>query len=165
MSDRLEQVYRGLGEMQVLASNVGDLRKVLTNVKSRGTWGEIQLGALLDQILTAEQYESNVATKHGSRERVEFAIKLPGRGEDESGPVWLPIDAKFPQEDYQRLVEAQDQANARAAEEAAKGLELRIKASAKDIRRSTLNPPEPRISESCTCPPRDCTPRLYAGAA
>ncbi len=142
VSDRLEQVYRGLGEMQVLASNVGDLRKVLTNVKSRGTWGEIQLGALLDQILTAEQYESNVATKHGSRERVEFAIKLPGRGEDESGPVWLPIDAKFPQEDYQRLVEAQDQANARAAEEAAKGLELRIKASAKDIREKYLNPPE-----------------------
>ncbi len=142
VSDRLEQVYRGLGEMQVLASNVGDLRKVLTNVKSRGTWGEIQLGALLDQILTAEQYESNVATRRGSRERVEFAIKLPGRGDDESAAVWLPIDAKFPQEDYQRLIEAQDQANARAAEEAAKALEMRIKASAKDIREKYLNPPE-----------------------
>lgn len=142
VSDRLEQVYRGLGEMQALASNVGDLRKVLTNVKSRGTWGEIQLGALLEQILTGEQYEANVATRRGSRERVEFAIRLPGRGDDEAATVWLPIDAKFPQEDYQRLLEAQEQANARAAEEAAKGLEARIKSSAKDIREKYLNPPE-----------------------
>ena len=142
VSERLEQVYRGLGEMQVLASNVGDLRKVLTNVKSRGTWGEIQLGALLEQILTREQYEANVATKSGSRERVEFAIRLPGRGDGEADSVWLPIDAKFPQEDYQRLIEAQEQANARAAEDAAKGLEARIKSSAKDIREKYLNPPE-----------------------
>ena len=138
----MEQVYRGLGEMQALASNVGDLRKVLTNVKSRGTWGEIQLGALLEQILTGEQYEANVATRRGSRERVEFAIRLPGRGDNDAATVWLPIDAKFPQEDYQRLLEAQEQANARAAEEAAKGLEARIKSSAKDIREKYLNPPE-----------------------
>ena len=120
VSDRLEQVYRGLGEMQALASNVGDLRKVLTNVKSRGTWGEIQLGALLEQILTGEQYEANVATRRGSRERVEFAIRLPGRGDNDAATVWLPIDAKFP--GLSALLEAQEQANARAAEEAAKGL-------------------------------------------
>ncbi len=142
VAGQLEMVYKGLGEMQALAANVGDLKKVLTNVKSRGTWGEIQLGALLDQILTKEQYEMNVATRKGSKERVEFAIRLPGRDDDASGAVWLPIDAKFPQEDYQRLVDAQEQANPRAAEEAARGLEVRIRNSAKDIREKYINPPD-----------------------
>jgi DNA recombination protein RmuC len=132
VSERLELVHKGLGEMQTLASGVGDLKRVLSNVKTRGIWGEIQLGNLLEQILTIEQYAKNVATKPGSDERVEFAIKLPGRDEADS-VVWLPIDAKFPQEDYQRLVDAQDQANPIAAEEASKALENRIKAEAKDI--------------------------------
>ena len=110
VSDQLEQVHRGLGEMQTLAVGVGDLRKVLTNVKTRGTWGEVQLDALLDQILTQEQYAKNIATRPSSNARVEFAIRLPGRGDD--GPAWLPIDAKFPLEDYQRLVEAQERAEA-----------------------------------------------------
>lgn len=142
VSDRLEMVYRGLGEMQVLASDVGDLKKVLTNVKSRGTWGEIQLGSLLEQILTAEQYAANVATQKGSRERVEFAIRLPGRDGSESDTVWLPIDAKFPQEDYQRLLDAQERGDQKAADEASRGLETRIKNSAKDIRDKYLSPPE-----------------------
>lgn len=132
VSERLEMVHRGLGEMQTLASGVGDLKRVLSNVKTRGIWGEIQLENLLEQILTIEQYAKNVATKPGSNDRVEFAIKLPGRDTEES-IVWLPIDAKFPQEDYQRLLEAQDQADAPLAEEAAKALETRIKGEAKDI--------------------------------
>jgi hypothetical protein len=107
VSDRLEQVHRGLGEMQTLAAGVGDLKKVLTNVKTRGTWGEVQLEALLEQLLTADQYAKNVATVPKSADRVEFAIKLPGRQEagSEAVPVWLPIDAKFPREDYERLIE------------------------------------------------------------
>lgn len=132
VSDRLEQVHKGLGEMQTLASGVGDLKRVLTNVKTRGTWGEIQLGNLLEQILTPEQYASNVVTIPGSNDRVEFAIKLPGR-DKEGTIVWLPIDAKFPQEDYQRLLEAQEQANLVMAEEAGKALENRVKNEAKDI--------------------------------
>lgn len=137
--ERLEQVHKGLGEMQTLAAGVGDLKKVLTNVKTRGTWGEIQLGALLEQILAPSQYESNVATKPGSSERVEFAIVLPGRGD--AGNVYLPVDAKFPQEDYQRLLEAQEAADAAGAEAASKALELRIKSEAKDIRDKYLSPP------------------------
>lgn len=132
VSERLELVHKGLGEMQSLASGVGDLKRVLTNVKTRGVWGEISLGNLLEQVMTSEQYDRNVATKPGSNERVEFAIKLPGR-DNEGTVVWLPIDAKFPQEDYQRLLDAQDQANAILAEESGKALELRIKSEAKDI--------------------------------
>lgn len=132
VSDRLEQVHKGLGEMQNLASGVGDLKRVLTNVKTRGTWGEIQLGNLLEQVLAPDQYAPNVATIPGSNERVEFAIKLPGR-DKEGTIVWLPIDAKFPQEDYQRLIEAQEQANVVLAEEAGKALENRVKSEAKDI--------------------------------
>jgi DNA recombination protein RmuC len=139
VSDRLEMVHKGLGEMQALASGVGDLKKVLTNVKNRGTLGEIQLGTLLDQILTPEQYAKNVATRKGSRDMVEFAIKLPGRGD---APLWLPVDAKFPLEDYQRLVEAQEQGDLNAVEETAKALEARIKAEAKDIRDKYLDPPD-----------------------
>lgn len=140
VSERLEMVHRGLGEMQTLASGVGDLKRVLSNVKTRGIWGEIQLENLLEQILTIEQYAKNVATKPGSNDRVEFAIKLPGRDTQES-IVWLPIDAKFPQEDYQRLLEAQDQANALLAEEAAKALENRIKGEAKDIANKYVSVP------------------------
>jgi DNA recombination protein RmuC len=139
VSDRLEQVHRGLGEMQTLAAGVGDLKKVLTNVKTRGTWGEVQLAALLDQVLTAEQYAANVATRPGSNDRVEFAIRLPGREAGE--PVWLPIDAKFPSEDYQRLVDAQERADVAGVEAAGKALETRLKDEAKTIREKYIQPP------------------------
>ncbi len=132
VSDRLEQVHKGLGEMQTLASGVGDLKRVLSNVKTRGIWGELHLGNLLEQVLTPEQYSQNVATKPGSNDRVEFAIKLPGRDKDGT-VVWLPIDAKFPQEDYQRLLDAQDAASQTLADDAAKALEARIKSEARDI--------------------------------
>lgn len=140
VSERLELVHKGLGEMQTLASGVGDLKKVLTNVKTRGTWGEIQLGNLLEQILTPEQYAQNVVTQKGSSERVEFAIKLPGRDKNDSA-VWLPIDAKFPLEDYQKLVEAQEQANLGLIEEFGKLLEARIKSEARDIKEKYIDPP------------------------
>ncbi|HBB17450.1 MAG TPA: DNA recombination protein RmuC [Syntrophus sp. (in: bacteria)] len=141
VSERLEQVSRGLGEMQSLATGVGDLKKVLTNVKTRGTWGEVQLGAMLEQVLTPDQYAANVAVKEGG-ERVEFAIKLPGRGEDETEMVWLPVDAKFPVEDYQRLIDAQEKADAESAEGAAKQLDARIRQCAGDICSKYLNPPK-----------------------
>jgi DNA recombination protein RmuC len=140
VSDRLEQVHKGLGEMQALAIGVGDLKKVLTNVKTRGTWGEIQLGNLLEQVLTTDQYAQNVQTKPGGSERVEFAVKLPGRDGD-GGVVWLPIDAKFPKEDYERLMEATERADLAGVEEAAKQLEARIKLDAKNIRDKYLAPP------------------------
>ncbi len=141
VSERLEAVHKGLGEMQTLATGVGDLKKVLTNVKTRGTWGEIQLGAILEQILTSEQYAKNVATKKNSNERVEYAIKLPGRDGIGGEAVWLPIDSKFPQEDYRRLIDAQEQGDSLKAEEAAKALEYNIKDSAKYIRNKYLSPP------------------------
>ena len=119
VSDRLEQVHKGLGEMQTLASGVGDLKRVLTNVKTRGIWGEIQLGNLLEQLLTAEQYEKNVATKPGSNDRVEFALKLPGR--DNAGCVWLPIDAKFPLEAFAALRDAEDETARRQSEQRVRG--------------------------------------------
>ncbi len=140
VSDRLEQVYKGLGEMQTLASGVGDLKKVLTNVKTRGTWGEVQLGNLLEQILSPEQYAKNVITKKGSSERVEYAIKLPGRDE-KIETVWLPIDAKFPVEDYQRLVEVQETCDIAQVEQLSKNIEARIKLEAKDIKEKYLDPP------------------------
>ncbi|MDY6791523.1 MAG: DNA recombination protein RmuC [Thermodesulfobacteriota bacterium] len=141
VSERLEQVYKGLGEMRTLATGVGDLKKVLTNVKTRGTWGEIQLGNILEQILTSDQYDVNVATKTNSNERVEFAIKLPGQGTDKEKVVWMPIDSKFPQEDYQRLIDAQENADRELAEKAVKSLEIRIKAEAKQIREKYIDPP------------------------
>ncbi|KAA0895026.1 DNA recombination protein RmuC [Oryzomonas rubra] len=141
VSERLELVQRGLGEMQSLASGVGDLKKVLTNVKTRGTFGEVQLASLLEQILAPGQYESNVESKKGSGQRVEFALRLPGRDGTAEGMVWLPLDAKFPQEDYLRLVEAQENADAGAAEEAARQLERAIKEMAKAIRDKYLDPP------------------------
>jgi len=140
VSDRLEQVHKGLGEMQALATGVGDLKKVLTNVKTRGTWGEIQLGNLLEQVLTPDQYTQNVQTKQGGSERVEFAVKLPGRDGD-GQPVWLPIDSKFPKEDYERLIDAAECADAAGVEEAAKQLEARVKLEAKNIRDKYLDPP------------------------
>ncbi|MBW2249644.1 MAG: DNA recombination protein RmuC [Deltaproteobacteria bacterium] len=141
VSERLEQVYKGLGEMRTLATGVGDLKKVLTNVKTRGTWGEIQLGNILEQILTRDQYEVNVATRKNSNERVEFAIKLPGQNSDKEKVVWMPIDSKFPQEDYQRLMDAQENADKDLAEKAIKSLEMRIKAEAKQIREKYIDPP------------------------
>ena len=141
VSDRLELVHKGLGEMQSLAIGVGDLKKVLTNVKTRGVLGEIQLGSLLEQILTPEQYESNVVTKPGSNLRVEFAIRLPGRDEANEHVVWLPIDAKFPQEDYLRLVEAQELGALPQVEEASRQLERVIKEMARNIRDKYLAPP------------------------
>ena len=141
VSERLELVHKGLGEMQTLAAGVGDLKKVLTNIKTRGTWGEVQLEALLDQLLTAEQYAKNVATRPDSSDRVEFAIRLPGSGGDDNRPVWLPIDAKFPLEDYQRLTDAQERADPLAVELAAKSLELRLRDEAKKIRDKYVEPP------------------------
>ncbi|MBC2725522.1 DNA recombination protein RmuC [Desulfosporosinus sp.] len=140
VSERLEAVHKGLGEMQTLASGVGDLKKVLTNVKTRGIWGEIQLGNLLEQILTPEQYSTNVVTKAGSNDRVEYAIKLPAR-DGQDTVIWLPIDAKFPIEDYERLIAAQDQANSTLVEELGKSLENRIKLEGKTIRDKYLDPP------------------------
>lgn len=138
VSDRLEQVHKGLGEMQALASGVGDLKKVLSNVKVRGNWGEVQLAGLLEQVLTPEQYVANVATNEFSGQRVEFAIRLPGH---EYGEVLLPIDAKFPQEDYLRLVDAQEASDVAGMEAASRGLEERIRGSARDICTKYLNPP------------------------
>jgi len=141
VSERLEQVHKGLGEMQTLATGVGDLKRVLTNVKARGGWGEIQLEALLEQVLSPEQYERNVKTREISGEMVEFAIKLPGGGDGDGDTVWLPIDAKFPMEDYQRLVEAQEKVDTEALDSAAKALMIRIKCCARDIRDKYLCPP------------------------
>jgi DNA recombination protein RmuC len=141
VSERLEAVHKGLGEMQNLAAGVGDLKRVLTNVSTRGAWGEVQLATLLEQILTPDQYETNACCKIGSAERVEFAIRLPGRDGPEGDVVYLPIDSKFPIEDYQRLVDAQRDGNAAGVEAAAKQLEVRVKAAAKDIQKKYLNPP------------------------
>ncbi len=139
VSLRLEQVHRGLGEMQTLAGGVGDLKRILSNVKNRGIWGEMQLGVLLRDLLAPEQFAENVAVKQGSAERVEFALKLPG-SKDET--VWMPIDAKFPQEDFQRLLEAREQADTAAADIALKQLERRLKSEARDIQNKYLCPPQ-----------------------
>ena len=141
VSERLEQVYKGLGEMRNLATGVGDLKKVLTNVKTRGTWGEIRLSHILEQILTPDQYDVNVATKKNSNDRVEFAIKLPGQDADKDKIVWMPIDSKFPQEDYQRLLDAQEAADKELAEKSIKNLEMRIKVEAKYIKEKYIDPP------------------------
>ena len=140
VSERLEAVQRGLGEMQTLAAGVGDLKKVLTNVKTRGTWGEVQLGALLEQMLAPGQWVANAAPRREGGERVEFAVRLPGP-EDGEGEVLLPIDAKFPVEDYQRLVEASERGDAEGVEAASRALEVRIKACARDIHDKYLAPP------------------------
>ncbi len=141
VSAQLEQVHRGLGEMQTLAAGVGDLKRVLTNVKVRGTWGEVQLGALLEQILSPAQYAANVCTKGEGAERVEFAVRLPGRDIAGVEQVWLPIDAKFPQEDYLRLVDASERGDAAGVETAARQLELRVRQCARDISDKYIAPP------------------------
>ncbi|MCP5110964.1 MAG: DNA recombination protein RmuC [bacterium] len=141
VSERLEAVQKGLGEMQSLATGVGDLKRVLTNVKARGTWAEVQLGALLDQILAPGQYEKNVQTKEHSREVVEFAIRLPGPTDEPDACVWLPIDSKFPQEDYLRIQEAAERGDAGAAEKAADALARTVRSAAQEIHDKYLNPP------------------------
>jgi DNA recombination protein RmuC len=140
VADRLEQVHKGLGEMQTLARDVGSLNRVLTNVKTRGIFGETQLAGLLEQVFTPEQYAANVATVPGSNERVEFAIRLPGQRSD-GVPLWLPIDAKFPREDYERLLDAQERADPVAVEVAAKAIETQLRKEAKTIRDKYVDPP------------------------
>ncbi len=140
VAERLDQVHQGLGQMQTLAQGVGDLQRVLTNVKTRGMFGEVQLEALLEQVLTPEQFGKQVETRPGSRQRVDFAIRFPGRSSD-GQPVWLPIDAKFPREDYERLLDAHDRADAAGVELASKALEARIRQEAKTISESYLAPP------------------------
>ena len=142
VSERLEQVHQGLGDMRTLAAGVGDLKKVLTNVKSRGTWGEVQLGVLLEEILSPEQYLRNVKINEQSGDFVEFAIKLPGQGDSPSDFVLIPVDAKFPVEDYSRLMEAQERSDASSAEDAVRQLENSIKKAAKDISQKYLAPPK-----------------------
>lgn len=141
VSERLEAVHQGLGDMRNLAAGVGDLKRVLTNVKTRGGWGEVQLGALLEEILAPEQFGRNVQTRENSQEVVEFAVRLPGQSEGGKESVWLPIDSKFPLEDYQRLAEAQDKADLEAVEKAAKMLETSIKTCARNISAKYINPP------------------------
>ena len=140
VAERLEQVHKGLGEMQGLARDVGSLNRVLTNVKTRGIFGEVQLAALLEQVFTPEQYGANVETVPGSGARVEFAVRLPGRG-DAGSPVWLPIDAKFPREDYERLLDAQERADPAAVETASRALEARLTAEARTISQKYLAAP------------------------
>ena len=140
VADRLEQVHKGLGEMQTLAQGVGDLKHLLTNVKTRGIFGEAQLSALLEQVLTVDQYAAQVATQPGSKYTVDFAIRLPGRS-DSGEPLWLPIDAKFPNEDYERLLDAQQRADIQGAEAAGKALEMRIRLEAKSISDKYIAPP------------------------
>lgn len=140
VADRLEQVHKGLGEMQTLAVGVGNLQRVLTNVKTRGVFGEVQLEALLEQVLTPDQYAKQVETKPRSGQRVDFAIRFPGRGDD-GAPVWLPIDAKFPRDDYERLIDAHERADAAGAEQAAKALEARIRTEARSIADNYLAAP------------------------
>jgi len=142
VGERLELVQAGLGEMRSLAAGVGDLKRVLVNVKNRGTWGEVQLISIVEDLLAPEQYALNVAVRSGAAERVEVAIKLPGRDADQQTPVWLPVDAKFPKEDYERLLDARERGDGPAAEEAAKLLDRRFKLAAKDIRDKYLAPPE-----------------------
>jgi DNA recombination protein RmuC len=140
VADRLEQVHKGLGEMQTLAQGVGDLKHLLSNVKTRGIFGEAQLASLLEQVFVPDQYAAQVATLPGSKNVVDFAIKLPGKSDD-GAPLWLPIDAKFPNEDYERLLDAQGRADVLAAEAAAKALELRIRLEAKSISEKYVHPP------------------------
>jgi DNA recombination protein RmuC len=140
VSDRLEKVHQGLGEMQQLAIGVGDLKRVLTNVKTRGTWGEVQLEMLLEQVLTPDQYAKNVETVPGTGERVEFAIRLPGQ-DDGGRPVWLPVDAKFPKEQYERLAEAAELADSEGVATAGRELERAIRIEAKTISEKYLSPP------------------------
>ena len=141
VSERLEAVHKGLGEMQSLASGVGDLKRVLTNVKALGTWAEVQLGAILEQVLTPDQYGKNVRVKEESTESVEFAVRLPGPNDDPSACVWLPIDSKFPQEDYLRLQEAAESGDTEAVQRATAALIRTVRVAARDIHDKYVNPP------------------------
>lgn len=141
VSERLEAVHKGLGEMQSLATGVGDLKKVLTNVRTRGTWGEVQLGALLEQMLAPGQWERQVQIKRGSAERVDFGVRMPGPEGEDGAPLWLPIDSKFPQEDYLRLVEAHERGDLAAEDAAGKALEARLRTEARSIRDKYISPP------------------------
>jgi DNA recombination protein RmuC len=165
VAERLEQVHNGLGQMQKLADGVGSLQRVLTNVKTRGMFGEVQLEALLEQVLTIEQYAKQVETKPRSNQRVDFAIRFPGRGGTDGEPVWLPIDAKFPREDYERLLDAQDRADGVAAEIAAKALEVRIRTEAKSIAESYLAPPRFDGHLAARLPRHACWPHHLVGHA
>jgi DNA recombination protein RmuC len=141
VSDRLDTVHKGLGEMQQLATGVGDLKRVLTNVKARGTWAEVQLGAILEQVLTPEQYDKNVGIRPETAERVEFAVRLPGPLDDPASCVWLPIDSKFPQEDWLRLQDASDQGDVSAVQAASDALIRTVRGSAKEIHDKYVHPP------------------------
>jgi DNA recombination protein RmuC len=141
VSDRLEAVHKGLGEMQNLATGVGDLKRVLTNVKARGTWAEVQLAAILEQILTPAQFERNVRVKADTAERVEYAVRLPGPSGEPAACVWLPIDSKFPQEDYLRLQEAAERSDPNAVQDAAEDLARSVRVAAKEIHDKYVNPP------------------------
>jgi DNA recombination protein RmuC len=141
VSDRLEQVHKGLGEMQSLAAGVGDLKRVLSNVKSRGNFGEVQLAGLLEQVMLPDQYEANVATRPGSSERVDFAVRMPGRGGAGDRALWLPLDAKFPVEDYERLLAAQELADRAAADDCARAIERAVRVQARSIRDKYIEPP------------------------
>jgi DNA recombination protein RmuC len=141
VSDRLEAVHKGLGEMQNLAAGVGDLKRVLTNVKTRGTWGEVQVGAILEQILAPGQYEKNVRVKGGSSETVEYAVRLPGPKSDPDACVWLPIDAKFPKEDYLRVQEAAERGDPEAVQRATDALARTVRMAAKDVHDKYVSPP------------------------
>jgi DNA recombination protein RmuC len=141
VSERLEAVHKGLGEMQHLAVGVGDLKKVLANVRSRGAFGEVQLDALLEQVLAPSQYARQVSTRPGSADRVDFAVRLPGADDGDGAPVWLPIDAKFPLEDYERMLDALERGDAEGADSAARALEARIKSEARSIRDKYVSPP------------------------
>jgi DNA recombination protein RmuC len=140
VSDQLEQVFRGVGEMQTLATGVGDLKRVLSSVKLRGVWGEVSLGSILEQVMAADQFERNVEIRPGSGQRVEYAIKLPGNDEGD-GPLWIPVDAKFPTEDYERLIDASERGDVAQVEAASKALEMRIRAAAKDVCEKYVHPP------------------------
>ena len=160
VSDRLEQVHQGLGAMQQLASDVGGLQRVLTNVKTRGGWSEWQLGDLLEDMLPADRLAKNMKTRDDTDDRVEFAIKFPGKDDNEV-PVWLPIDAKFPMEHYERLAEAQEKADITGVETATKVLETQLKRCAKDICEKYINPPKQPILRSCFYPAKDFTRRQF----
>ena len=164
VADRLEQVHKGLGEMQTLAQGVGDLKHLLTNVKTRGIFGEAQLASLLEQVFVPDQYAAQVATRPGSKNVVDFAIKLPGRS-DSGAPLWLPIDAKFPNEDYERLLDAQGRADALAAEVAARRWSSAFAWRPNRFPKNTWSRRTPPTLPFCFCPPKACTPRCCAARA
>ena len=162
VSERLEQVHKGLGEMQTLAAGVGDLKRVLTNVKSRGSYGEVQLGMLLEQVLAPDQYAKNVKTRPGSNDLVEYAVRLPGRGDD-GEPCWLPIDSKFPTEDYERLLGAIEIADGPGHRGGGQGDRSGDPQAGEDRSgRSTSRPRTPPTSPSSSCPPKGCSPKCCA---